>query len=194
MLLTRMPPPRGLHAIVRLIHVASSNAAPCLVPTTNQCLILQAAATPATPMPRLQHLCPRYACNNPCCCCHPAHRHRTGARKGVVPKGMTVPAQMNKPMQLRQSPTCTNLLFNPYRLHKRLPLSSYFTLAGWKERWRRIKLFFTSQMAVALCTRHLKGWTRAGFKEEVATMFTDINTYLAQRNMHGITPVRFAST
>lgn len=49
-------------------------------------------------------------------------------------------------------------------------------------------------MAVALCTRHLSGWSRASFKEQAAAIFTDINTHLAQRDMHNITPVRCESS
>ncbi len=77
----------------------------------------------------------------------------------------------------------------PFRLHKRLPLSSFFTRAGWKERWRRFKLYITSQLAVALATRHINNWSRNAFKKEAVEMFVDINTRLAARDMTNIMPV-----
>lgn len=75
------------------------------------------------------------------------------------------------------------------RLHKRLPILSFFTVAGWKERYRRFKLYITSQLALALTTRHVPNWSRKAFKQEVVDMFVDINTRLAARDMTNIMPV-----
>lgn len=54
---------------------------------------------------------------------------------------------------MKLSMVSSNLLAEPYRgLPPRLPLTAYFTIAGWKEVWRRFMSNVKSLFTLAKCS------------------------------------------
>ncbi len=56
------------------------------------------------------------------------------------------------PAQMRLSMVSSNLLAEPYRGQPpRLPITAYFSVAGWKEAWRRFMSHVKSMFTLAKC-------------------------------------------
>ncbi|PRW59403.1 39S ribosomal mitochondrial [Chlorella sorokiniana] len=122
--------------------------------------------------------------------CLPAPCWQLGAARGYaqmgtrMPKtGYKPPAEMQRAMQMRLSMVSSNLLAEPYRgKPPPLPLTAYFTVAGWKEAWRRfmstVKTFFT----LAKCQKLIPGFKRQSFKAESLELYKEICGLLAAGN------------
>lgn len=74
-------------------------------------------------------------------------------RRAANPNSPALPLRCPAPApQMRLSMVSSNLLAEPYRGQPpRLPLTAYFTLAGWKEVWRRFMSNVKSLYTLAKC-------------------------------------------
>ncbi|KAK9835432.1 hypothetical protein WJX74_000048 [Apatococcus lobatus] len=65
-----------------------------------------------------------------------------------------------------------NILIDPYRGEPpRLPLSSWFTLSGWKERIRRWQGSALNVFVISRCRKYIPGWSLKGFKQEALDLY-----------------------
>mmetsp|Transcript_32105 Transcript_32105/g.91034 ORF Transcript_32105/g.91034 Transcript_32105/m.91034 type:complete len:215 (+) Transcript_32105:629-1273(+) len=61
----------------------------------------------------------------------------------------------------------------------RQPLISWFTVAGWKERYQRIIGEIKNLYALARCTKDIKGFSMRTFKTDVLELYKKINEHFA---------------
>lgn len=129
---------------------AAASRVPLLVRRTPPTAALSAAAAQQQPLQQqlrgLASLLPSAAAAaSPCWRAPAAAATAVLGRRGYAQLGTRAPKssyspppEMQRAMQMRLSMVSANLLAEPYRgVPPRLPLTAYFTLAGWKEVGRR---------------------------------------------------------
>eukprot|EP00887_Chlorella_sp_A99_P000779 scaffold5.g779.t1 len=127
-------------------------------------------------------------------------QQRRPVKQHAPPGAYQHPSELMRPGQVRVTMVSSNVLAEPYKGDlPPLPLSSWFTIAGWKERWRRALGGAKSMYTVAKCKKHVPGWSLPSFKEEslrvvAPAVFADMKRQLKQREEGGWARVSWAMT
>lgn len=106
----------------------------------------------------------------------PCRPYASQPRANRIPKGAYIapPGMGERGSNLRVTMISSNLIAEPYKgALPRLPLSSWVTPSGWKERWRRWMSNFKSVYTLSKVRKNVKGWTLPGFKEEALKIYTE---------------------
>lgn len=101
-----------------------------------------------------------------------------------APKGVVVPAEMQRTGSLRVNMMCSNLLAEPYKgTPPPLPWSSLVSAAGWRERWDRLIGKVKNTYALAKCTKHVPGFKVPAFKDEALLIYEKVCKALADGDL-----------
>lgn len=76
------------------------------------------------------------------------------------------------------------MLAEPWRPRPSLPLSSYFSSAGWRERGRRFLSSVKNVYTLAKIRQAIPTWTLSSFKEEAKELFETVSKAIAQNDKH----------
>ena len=103
------------------------------------------------------------------------------AKPSGVPQGAyQTPAGGGRASSVRVTMVSSNLLAEPYKGEPpALPLSSWVSPTGWKERWRRWMGGVKSIYTIAKLRKNVKGWSLPNFKEEALDIYEQACSALA---------------
>lgn len=111
-----------------------------------------------------------------------------GYAKQYAPAGAYAnPQDKMRPGSVRVTMISSNLLAEPYKGEPpRLPLISWFTISGWKERWRRALGGAKSLYTVSKCKKNVPDFGLPAFKEEALQLYETICRMLAEGDRTGL--------
>lgn len=76
------------------------------------------------------------------------------------------------------------LIAEPYTgPRERLPLLSWFTPSGWRARYQRMLAGIKSMYGLAICQRHIEGFSVRTFKADVIDLYQRVNTLIAEGSL-----------